>query len=71
MQRDTNPEKWYPRTADGSALKFDDLPPEYRANVNTSEAPCDRGRGDRPALTDAEIDDVIAFLRTLSDGYAP
>lgn len=69
VQRDTNPEKWYPRSADGTIDKFDDLPAQYRGNVNTSEAPYDRLPGDAPALTDAEIDDVIAFLRTLNDGY--
>jgi cytochrome c peroxidase len=31
------------------------------------EAPYDRRRGEAPALSDAEIDDVIAFLQTLSD----
>ena len=51
--------------------KFDDLPPEYRVNVNSSEAPYNRRPGDAPALSDAEIDDVIAFLETLSDGYVP
>ncbi len=69
VQRDTNPEKWYPLAGDGTVKKFDDLPPEYHVNVNTSEAPYDRRPGDAPALSDAEIDDVIAFLRTLSDGY--
>ncbi|TMH30042.1 MAG: c-type cytochrome [Betaproteobacteria bacterium] len=71
VQRDTNPEKWYPLNADGTVDKFDDLPPAHRASVNTSEAPYNRGPGDTPALSDAEIDDVIAFLKTLSDGYAP
>lgn len=71
VQRDTNPEKWYPADPDGTVRKFDDLPPEYRANVNTTEAPYNRKPGDAPALTDAEIDDVIAFLETLSDGYTP
>ena len=71
MQRDTNPEKWYPLNADGSVNKFDDLPLQYQANVNTTEAPYNRGLGDVPALSDAEIDDVIAFLKTLSDGYKP
>ena len=71
VQRDTNPEKWYPLNADGTVNKFDDLPPAHQANVNTSEAPYNRGPGDMPALSDAEIDDVIAFLKTLSDGYAP
>ncbi len=70
VQRDTNPEKWYPLNADGTVHKFDDLPPQYVGNVNTSEAPYNRRPGDAPALSDAEIDDVIAFLRTLSDGYA-
>jgi len=71
VQRDTNPEKWYPRNTDGSVRKFDDLPAAYVGNVNTREVPYNRKPGDAPALSDAEIDDVITFLRTLSDGYAP
>ena len=69
VQRDTNPEKWYSKNADGSVNKFDDLPRQYHANVNTTEVPYNRGPGDAPALTDAEIDDVITFLQTLNDGY--
>jgi len=69
VQRDTNPEKWYPIKADGSVDKFDDLPAEYRQNVNQEEVPYNRHPGDQPALSDAEVDDVIAFLGTLSDGY--
>jgi len=68
VQRDTQPQKWYPRNKDGSVDKFDDLPVAYRDNVNV-EAPFDRKPGDRPALNDAEIKDVIAFLKTLNDGY--
>jgi cytochrome c peroxidase len=71
VQRDTNPEKFYPLAADGTVKKFDDLPPGYHVNVNTSEAPYNRQPGDAPALSDAEIDDVIAFLKTLTDGYTP
>jgi len=67
VQRDTNPERWYPPDANGEPRKFDDLPAAYAANVNTSEAPYDRRRGEAPALSDAEIDDLIAFLKTLSD----
>jgi cytochrome c peroxidase len=69
VQRDTNPEKWYPLNADGSVDKFDDLPPQYRINVNASEAPYNRRRGDAPALSDAEVSDLVSFLKTLSDGY--
>jgi cytochrome c peroxidase len=67
VQRDTHPEKWYPLGDDGQPLKFNDLPSQYAANVNTSEAPYNRLPGDAPALSDSEIDDVIAFLRTLDD----
>ncbi|HWZ47576.1 MAG TPA: cytochrome c peroxidase [Herbaspirillum sp.] len=69
-QRDTNPEKWYPRKRDGSIDKFDDLLPQYRANVKM-DPPFGRKPGDQPALSEAEIKDVIAFLKTLTDGWTP
>jgi cytochrome c peroxidase len=71
VQRDTQPEKWYPQRADGTLDKFNDLPPALRANVNTSEVPYNRQPGQAAALSDAEIDDVVTFLATLSDGFAP
>jgi cytochrome c peroxidase len=67
-RRDTDPAKWYPRLADGKPRKFDDLPPDTVANVN-ADPPFGRQPGGAPALTAAEIDDVVAFLRTLTDGY--
>lgn len=70
VQRDTHPEKWYPVGADGIVRKFDDLPSQYHRNVNTTEVPYNRKPGDAPALSDAEVDDVIAFLKTLDDGFA-
>lgn len=70
VRRDTNPGEWYPVGSDG-VVKFDDLPAEYRGNVNTSEKPYNRKPGEAPALTAQEIDDVVAFLNTLSDGYQP
>jgi cytochrome c peroxidase len=68
VERDTNPEKWYSRAEDGTVRKFDDLPSRYHANVN-AEPPFDRHIGDRPALSNEEMDDIIAFLQTLNDGY--
>ena len=68
VERDTDPGKWYPRNADGVAEKYDDLPAAYRDNVNV-DPPFDRKPGQTPALDAAEIDDVIAFLGTLTDGY--
>lgn len=70
VRRDTNPEEWYPSGANG-VEKFNDLPPQYRQNVNTSEAPYNRQLGAQPALDSAEIDAVVAFLNTLTDGYEP
>ena len=69
-RRDTRPAEFYPRDRRGRVSLFDDLPEAYRANLN-ADAPFDRRRGDKPALTDAEIADVIAFLKTLDDGYVP
>ncbi|CAB3748941.1 cytochrome-c peroxidase [Paraburkholderia solisilvae] len=68
-QRDTHPEKFYPVTR-GKVRKFDDLPQRYWTNLNT-DPPFDRKPGDKPALDDAEIKDVVAFLNTLTDGYRP
>lgn len=69
VRRDTNPEEWYPLGTDGTIQKFNDLPPAYRANVNTAEAPYNRQPGMQPVLSDSEIGDLVRFLGTLSDGY--
>jgi cytochrome c peroxidase len=46
------------------------LPAKYVTNVNT-EPPFGGKPGDRPVLSPAEIDDVVAFLGTLTDGFTP
>jgi cytochrome c peroxidase len=69
-ERDTAPQKWYPPSAGGGAAKFDDLPAPYWSNLD-KQAPFDRHVGDKAALNRAEIRDIVAFLKTLSDGYAP
>ena len=69
VTRDTNPALWYPVNADGTVEKFNDLPPQYRANVNVTEVPYNRQPGMAPALSPAEIDDLVQFLGTLTDGY--
>jgi cytochrome c peroxidase len=62
--RDTNPERWFP-----AGKKFNDLPVQYHANVDVDTPPYQRRPNQRPQLTDAEIDDIEAFLYTLTDGY--
>ena len=69
VERETRPEKWYSRRADGTVEMYDDLPPAHHANVDVGDAPFNRHRGDDPALTAREIEDVVAFLKTLTDGY--
>ncbi len=59
--RATNPRRWYGKQ------EFDDLPEQYRENVNVDKAPYNRHAGERPALDASEIDAVVAFLGTLND----
>jgi cytochrome c peroxidase len=65
-ERDTRPEKWYSRGQDGVTVKFDDLPMQYRGNVDM-QAPFDRHAGGQPAMSDADIRDIVVFLNTLTD----
>ena len=69
VERDTNPEKWYPKRPGGTAEKFDDLPAVYRRNVDVIDGPFDRKRGEQSALNDGEIADIVEFLKTLNDGW--
>lgn len=65
------PAKIYPRDANGNVALYNDIPAAYRGNVDTTDAPFDRHPGDPPPLTAQDIQDIIAFLHTLDDGYTP
>ena len=69
--RDTEPAKIYPRAADGTVMKYDDIPEKYRVNVDVADPPFDRRLGGEPAMTAQDEADIIAFLKTLTDGYQP
>ncbi len=60
--RSIDPGKWY-----GGAKPFDDVPAAYRANINVNSPPMNRKPGMPAALTEDQIDDIVAFLRTLTD----
>ncbi|MFL6627599.1 MAG: cytochrome-c peroxidase [Vitreoscilla sp.] len=64
--RDTDPARWYGRNADGSVRRYDDLPADAAAHVNR-EVPFAPLPDGRPRLDDHDIDDIVAFLRTLTD----
>jgi len=65
-ERDLHPEKFYSRNQDGSVHPFDDLPPGSADTID-HDPPLDRKPGQEPALSDADIEDLIAFLNTLTD----
>jgi cytochrome c peroxidase len=67
--RATDPARIYPHDARGHVALYDDLPARYRANIDTADAPFDRKPGAPHPMTDAEIEDIIAFMGTLTDGY--
>jgi len=69
VQREAHPERYYARAKNGRVQRYDDLPAAYRDNLNR-EAPFDRERGRPPALNEAEIGDIVAFLCTLNDADA-
>lgn len=67
--RDSQPQKWYPKDAQGNVQKFNELPSRYHINVNTKEVPYNATEGGANSLSGAEIQDLMAFLKTLEDGY--
>lgn len=60
--RGTDPHRWY-----GKGAAFDDVARGFHGNVNVNSPPINRRPGMPEALSDAEIDDLIAFLRSLTD----
>ncbi len=67
--RDSDPARWYP-VDNGVAIKFNDLPAAYRGNV-TQQAPFAQRPGAPARLSAQDVQDVVAFLHTLTDGFTP
>jgi len=63
--RDSRPELWYP-VLGGEPQRFNDLPAAQHLNINR-QAPF----ASQPLMSEADLADVICFLRTLSDGHVP
>jgi cytochrome c peroxidase len=68
--RDTNPELWYP-VVHGVVQKYNDLPAQYRTNIDKQMPLDDRARGSQPPMSDQDMEDLETFLRTLTDHYRP
>ena len=60
--RGTDPVRWFGRRG-----VFDDVAPQFHDNVNVNSPPLNRRPGSTVALSDAEMDDLVTFLRTLTD----
>ncbi len=71
QQRDDLPWKWYPRNADGTIDKVNDLPAALRRTLDVDPPFMGREGGQTGAISDDDIEDLIAFLETLTDGYSP
>ena len=69
--RDSRPRAIYPTGKDGQVARYNDLPRRYWPNIDHVDAPFGRTPGTGPALSDAEIADIVAFLKTLTDGWHP
>ncbi|OOG40929.1 cytochrome-c peroxidase [Rhodanobacter sp. C05] len=69
--RSVRPEKIYPRDASGKLTLYNDIPETLQGNVDVKDAPFDLKVGDPPALTNLDMQDIIAFIHTLDDGYTP
>ena len=61
--RNSDPQRWYGQPVSN------DLPAKYLGNIEVVKAPFNRAATAGPALTEDEINDIVAFLHTLSDGF--
>lgn len=62
--RNSDPQRWY-----GPSGVAKDLPARYLGNIETVKAPFKRNSSAGPLLTEPEINGLVAFLHTRSDGY--
>jgi cytochrome c peroxidase len=61
--RDVRPSAIY-----GTGEPYDDVPAAFQRNIDRSDPPFNRARGAKPPMTEREMQDIVAFLRTLTDG---
>lgn len=68
-QRDAFPGRYYPRDAKGRVRVYDDLPTPWQDNINR-EPPFEAQSTGHASLSEAQVRDIVAFLRTLDDSDA-
>ncbi|WP_260986255.1 cytochrome-c peroxidase [Bordetella genomosp. 13] len=55
----------------GTVQKFNDLPKEYWANIDTQMPLDGRPAGSKTPMSEGDVHDLICFLGTLTDDYRP
>ena len=55
----------------GTVKKYDDLPPQFVANIDTQMPLDGRQAHSAPPMSEQNVADLICFLNTLTDGYQP
>ncbi|MDP9902542.1 cytochrome-c peroxidase [Variovorax ginsengisoli] len=55
----------------GKVAKYDDLPPQFVANIDTQLPMDGRAAHQSPPMSEQEVVDLLCFLNTLTDGYKP
>jgi cytochrome c peroxidase len=68
--RETDPARWYGRDAQGHPRRYNDLPAAFHRNVK-QDAPFTPLPNGQPRLSRPDRADLIAFLKTLNDGFVP
>lgn len=71
VQRDIEPGLIYQTIAGGSDVAYNDLPSEYHGNIVRNRSPFTPAANGKPRLSPTEINDIVAFLCSLNDGYDP
>lgn len=66
--RNSNPARWYTKPDGTPDILYNDLPVAYAQNVEPTNNP---GKPIAPGLNATDIQNVVSFLCTLTDGYDP
>lgn len=67
--RDSNLARIYTKPDGSPDIPYNDLPQAYDGNIERRQAPFNQTRG--PSLTQGEVQNLVSFLCTLTDGYDP
>ncbi len=65
--RDSRPEQFYPKKGRDHYVIYDDIPDIYKNNIDRTDAPFGRDSEKNKTLSEKEMEQIIEFLKTLTD----